>query len=1228
MAKTKGLYKWVALVIVSFSSFFWGRFTNAAPPEGFDFTVPADAPYEPGELLVRFASKPDGKQRNIIEKNQILNSLGGGTIKRNFKIVPGLTLVELPAGLTVKDALKTFNRADGILHAQPNYILKALSTFPNDPNFAQLWGMHNTGQTGGSFDADIDAPQAWDIATDSDIIVAVIDSGVDYTHPDLVANMWINPGEIPSNGIDDDGNGYVDDTYGYDFCRRDDGQTDSDPCDDNCHGTHCAGTIGAIGNNGVGVTGVCWNVKIMALKFLDYTGTGDTADAIDCIEYAIEMGAKVLSNSWGGGPYDQDLESAIENSGDVGVLFVAAAGNDRYPAPDFPALFECENIISVLATDHDDEKWFDSNYGVTSVDLGAPGVDILSTFPTYETDTMAYYGFSTDYEMLSGTSMATPHVAGACALVWSMNRTLNHLEVRDIILNTVDRLVVLDGLCVTGGRLNLYNAIVNTPTLTLDKVDNVNDGDSVLPDDEITYTIYYCNPVNDPCDPNYIGDVNDVVITDYLPYEVDFILASGPNMTHNMSTNTVTWNIGHLGAGEPNDSVTLTVKVNEEAEPLGVITNRCGIRSDVAYNIVTEQTDVNSWNPGVIYVDVNATGSNTGMSWMHAYKDLQDALAQARTGCGSEIWVAKGTYYTHTDLDPAYWDVSFELVDGVGLYGGFAGYETSRNQRNWIINETIFDGDIGGSYESNTDYLVTAKNLIYQTIIDGFTIRAGAKAGIKIDGCSLVIRNSKIVESQYFTDAGYQKGYGIECINSSSPNITNCNIQDNATCGIYCNGGSYGIANCSISGNGKVHTINGGGINGNNCSSMTIEHCTLNDNKGTWGGGIYNYESSPTIENCIFNANTTTILSGGGMCNTDSSNPNLTNCIFIGNTAKYYGGGIYNRVNSSPTIANCIFYGNQTTNHEGGGGGIGNSNSSPKLINCALSENSALNGGPGGGMYNYQSSPTVTNCIFWGNTASNSKEIYNAGSNPTVSYCDIEQGNPVYPGEENIKVDPCFVNDDANNYHLAQGSPCIDRCNPNFNPNPGETDIDGEPRKVDGDGNGSFIVDIGADEYYWSPADFDRNEIVNFVDYSMFANVWKSNSSEFSLDDDDYVGYDDLKLFCDDWLWTPAWDQPMDSMMMGEGMGGGMSQSISQSVSLTEFGKQLVPELTAEGLIQSEGVYQSEPVEEKQPEPITQQEIEDTLKWLDEVRLNPEVREAIDKDDWLEFVELVKSSLQ
>ncbi|GAF93624.1 unnamed protein product, partial [marine sediment metagenome] len=264
-------------------------------PADHDFTIAGSTPYKAGELIVRFEPFKGSKANG---KTAVLNSLGIGTLKHEFSLVPGLSVITLPDDVSVEDALQVFNNTDGILYAQPNYRVQAISTLPNDSRFDELWGMNNTGQSGGTVDADIDAPEAWDIATgSSNIIVAVIDTGVDYNHQDLAANMWVNQAEFSGTpGFDDDGNGYVDDIYGYDFCNN-----DSDPWDDHYHGTHCAGTIGGIGNNGIGVAGVCWNVKIMAIKFLDSGGGGWTSDAIDSVEYSVLMGANLSSNSWGGG---------------------------------------------------------------------------------------------------------------------------------------------------------------------------------------------------------------------------------------------------------------------------------------------------------------------------------------------------------------------------------------------------------------------------------------------------------------------------------------------------------------------------------------------------------------------------------------------------------------------------------------------------------------------------------------------------------------------------------------------------------------------------------------------------------------------------------------------------------------------------------------------------------------------------------------------------------------
>ncbi len=419
-------------------------------PEGHDFTAVADANYAPGRLIVRFDSKADGKIHSLAQKNQILRSLGGGAVTREFGLVPGLSVVELPEGVTVEDALLAFNEADGILYAEPDYEVRICSTFPDDSLFDDLWGMHNTGQTGGADDADIDAPEAWDIGTGSDeIVVAVIDTGVDYHHVDLVDNMWVNEAEYNGTpGVDDDGNGYVDDIYGYDF-RNNDG----DPMDDHYHGTHVSGTVGGIGNNAEGVAGVNWTVRIMAVKFLSSGGGGTTSDAISSVEYTTLMGANVSSNSWGGGGYSQGLKDAIDAAGEAGMLFVAAAGNDSEDTdvhPHYPSSYDSESLISVMSTDKHDNKSGFSNWGPVTVDLGAPGSDILSC------------QLGGGYKYASGTSMATPHVAGACALIWSMNTAMSNADVKDVLLRTGDQIPALAGKCVSEGRLNLYKAILET----------------------------------------------------------------------------------------------------------------------------------------------------------------------------------------------------------------------------------------------------------------------------------------------------------------------------------------------------------------------------------------------------------------------------------------------------------------------------------------------------------------------------------------------------------------------------------------------------------------------------------------------------------------------------------------------------------------------------------------------------------------------------------------------
>ncbi len=312
---------------------------------------------------------------------------------------------------------------------------------PTDPYYNQLWGMDS-----------IDAPEAWSVTTgSSSVVVAVIDTGVDYTHVDLAANIWTNPGEIAGNGVDDDGNGFVDDVYGYDFVNN-----DGDPMDDNSHGTHVSGTIAAAANNGVGVAGVNWSSSIMALKFLDGNGSGYLSDAVRAINYATMMRTQydvnvcVTSNSWGGGGYSTSMYNAIQASNNANILFVAAAGNsgsDNDVSPQYPANYSCSNVISVAAISSNGQLASFSCYGATTVDLAAPGDSIYSTVP------------GNRYASYSGTSMATPHVAGVAALAFALAPDASVAEVRDAILGGTEPSAALSGKMVTGGALNAYNTL-------------------------------------------------------------------------------------------------------------------------------------------------------------------------------------------------------------------------------------------------------------------------------------------------------------------------------------------------------------------------------------------------------------------------------------------------------------------------------------------------------------------------------------------------------------------------------------------------------------------------------------------------------------------------------------------------------------------------------------------------------------------------------------------------
>ncbi len=407
-------------------------------------TVQAEA--VPGELIVKY--RPGF---GIAQMENRLSSHGLEIIHYYPQV--NLYHCKVKPDVSIEAAVQNCENDPDIIYAEPNYIYHTMTrqgptVTPNDPRFDRLWGLNNGN------DADIDAPEAWEVTTGSrDILVAIIDTGVDYDHEDLKDNIWHNPGETgdgkETNGVDDDGNGYVDDWRGWNFILK-----SNDPWDDNGHGTHVAGTVGAVGNNGKGVVGVNWQVSLMPLKFLDRNGSGTLADAIPAIIYAADMGAHVLSNSWGGGGFSQALKDAIEYARGKGALFVAAAGNesnDNDRSANYPSNYEVDNVVAVAASDQGDRLANFSNYGETTVDLAAPGVNILSTKPRDQ------------YQSLNGTSMATPHVSGVAALIWAKYPNLTYRQVFIRLMGSVDRKSAFIGRTVTGGRLNAAKALSTNP---------------------------------------------------------------------------------------------------------------------------------------------------------------------------------------------------------------------------------------------------------------------------------------------------------------------------------------------------------------------------------------------------------------------------------------------------------------------------------------------------------------------------------------------------------------------------------------------------------------------------------------------------------------------------------------------------------------------------------------------------------------------------------------------
>lgn len=432
-------------ILVSCSSTWFGVLAASAQPsiqipelpepaiDKAKFRQLQPAPYDPEMVFVRFRGAAPRAAR------QELHQRAKATVVWESRLVPGLAMVRVPAGKE-HDAVIDYLDSEDVLYAEPQYETKS-EVIPNDTLFSQLWGLHGTNH-------DIDAPQAWNIHTgDQELKIAVIDSGLNITHPDIVDNLWTNPGEIPGNGIDDDGNGYIDDVHGYNVAFDNGNVAELGTCFP--HGTHVSGTIGAKGNNGLGVTGVLWNCRIIVVAtqkpsdcFLHNTVQG--------LEYALLIGCKVSNNSYGGSGYSQSSYDMIATANAMGHLFVASAGNEGSNNdvwPHYPSSYDLPNIIAVMNVNTFGQAASTSNFGQNSVDVAAPGTTVLSL------------DGGAGYHTANGTSMAAPHVTGVAGLVMSQYPALSANQVRQVILASARLRPVLAGLCSTGGMLNAYDAL-------------------------------------------------------------------------------------------------------------------------------------------------------------------------------------------------------------------------------------------------------------------------------------------------------------------------------------------------------------------------------------------------------------------------------------------------------------------------------------------------------------------------------------------------------------------------------------------------------------------------------------------------------------------------------------------------------------------------------------------------------------------------------------------------
>jgi subtilisin family serine protease len=1025
-------------------------------------------------------------------------------------------------------------------YAELNHVLFA-DFEPNDRLYPSQWALDK-----------IDAPEAWDIATgNSQTIVAVIDTGVDYNHRDLANSMWVNESELNgADGVDDDDNGYVDDIYGYNFVYN-----NNDPLDDYGHGTHCAGIIAAEGNNGLDTIGVAWTGKIMAIKFLGSRGDGSTEDAALSVYYAVANGADVISMSWGSEMESDVLEDVLDYAHSQGLILVAAAGNSNSDEPQYPGAYR--HVISVAATDRKDEKASSSNYGPW-VDIAAPGESILSLRASGTS-----YGTSFDQytTRVSGTSMAAPHVSGACALLLSANPFLRYSELYDILVRTTDP--ISPEVSTSGGRLNLFKAMHgvipsrgyisiehdyyasgsqvrvlladwdvggsgsqevslmtkrgDAEALVLSEATrvpgifeaaiqtdtgepHVQDGLVQVAHEEVIAAVYF--DANDGG--GYPTITMDSAITDYEPPAVvdGKVKTKGRTATIEVITDEPSAARIRCGpsCGGPYDiseeDAVITIYHKIKLPLLSLNTDYYFVvdLTDAAGNMATRDND------GQCYT-FSTPQEFLGFRVPSVYPTIQAAIDDASDG--DTIWVADGRYSGRGNHD----------ID----FRGKAITVISENGPQNCIIDCRQEGR-AFHFHSGEDE---------ESVLDGFTITRGYPG---------------------------RYGGGIRCT-ASSPTIMNCIVTDNTATdyggGMYnCYNSNPRIVHCTFKRNSSQSQCilgNGGGISNAVNSDPTITDCTFVENSASFsGGGIHNCtNSSPVVSDCTFASNSATGL-GGGMFSRSNSGATIRNCTFSWNWAEDGGGAMCNYYDSNPTISNCIFAGNSTDKN---GGAIKNWDTSIVLQNCTVFGNTA--GLQGGGIWNgLNARVDVANTILWENTdedgTDESAQIANseASKTATLNYCCVQRWTGALGGIGNMAATPHFVDAAGGDFHLASAgwrwdgkrerwhydfvtSPCIDAGNPG-------APLGDEPVTVPDDPNNDWGINLrlnmgaygGTAEAGMPPlngtilGDITNDGLVTAKDFAMQGRSWRAagNRQPADLNRDGVVDAADVAVLAGDWL--------------------------------------------------------------------------------------------------------------